>query len=77
MQILKELRIDGKKIDFIVRIYVGDSTKIQLEKNKEIEIEVTSGIRQPKQQSNVGTTLASGWTLYVGMTSAPCWFLEM
>ena len=46
MQILKELRIDGKIIDFIVRIYVGDSTKIQLEKNKEIEIEVTSGIRQ-------------------------------
>ena len=31
----------------------------------------------PKQQSNVGTTLASGWTLYVGMTSALCWFLEM
>ena len=46
VQILKELRIDGKIIDFIVRIYVGDSTKIQLEKNKEIEIEVTSGIRQ-------------------------------
>ena len=31
----------------------------------------------PKQQSDVGTTLASGWTLYVGMTSALCWFLEM
>ena len=52
VQILKELRIDGKKIDFIVRIYVGDSTKIQLEKNKEIEIEVTSGIRQLRMHSN-------------------------
>ena len=46
VQILKELRIDCKIIDFIVRIYREDSTKIQLEKNKEIEIEVTSGIRQ-------------------------------
>ena len=46
VQILKELRIDSKIIDFIVRIYREDSTKIQLEKNKEIEIEVTSGIRQ-------------------------------
>ena len=46
VQILKELRIDTKIIDFIVRIYREDSTKIQLEKNKEIEIEVTSGISQ-------------------------------
>ena len=46
VQILKEIRIDSKIIDFIVRIYREDSTKIQLEKNKEIEIEVTSGIRQ-------------------------------
>ena len=41
VQILKELRIYSKIIDFIVRIYREDSTKIQLEKNKEIEIEVT------------------------------------
>ena len=47
VQILKELRIDSKIIDFIVRIYREDSTKIQLEKSKKIEIEVTiSGIRQ-------------------------------
>ena len=47
VQILKELRIDSKIIDFIVRIYRDDSTKIQLEKSKKIEIEVTiSGIRQ-------------------------------
>ena len=46
VQILKELRIDSKIIDFIVRIYREDSTKIQLENNKEIEIKVTSGIRQ-------------------------------
>ena len=46
VQILKELRIDSKIIDFIVRIYMEGSTEIQLEKNKEIEIEVTSGIRQ-------------------------------
>ena len=46
VQILKELRIDSKIIDFIVRIYKEDSTKIRLRKNKEIEIEVTSGIRQ-------------------------------
>ena len=46
VQILIELKIDSKIIDFIVRIYMNDSTKIQLEKNKEIEIEVTSGIRQ-------------------------------
>ena len=45
VQILKELRIDCKIIDFIVRIYREDSTKIQLDKNKEIEIEVTSCIR--------------------------------
>ena len=45
VQIVKELRIDIKIIDFIVRIYREDSTKIRLEKNKEIEIEVTSGIR--------------------------------
>ena len=30
VQILKELRIDSKIIDFIVRIYREDSTKIQL-----------------------------------------------
>ena len=36
VHILKELRIDSKIIDFIVRIYMEDSTKIQLEKNKEI-----------------------------------------
>ena len=34
VQILKELRIDSKIIEFIVRIYMVDSTKIQLEKNK-------------------------------------------
>ena len=33
-------------IDFIVRIYRKDSTKVRLEENREIEIEVTSGIRQ-------------------------------
>ena len=53
VQILKELRIDSKIIDFIVRIYVEDSTKIQLEKSKEIEIEVTSGIRQGCTASTV------------------------
>ena len=53
VQILKELRIDSKIIDFIVRIYREGSTKIQLEKNKEIEIEVTSGIRQGCTASNV------------------------
>ena len=53
VQILKELRIDNKIIDFIVRIYREDSTKIQLEKNKEIEIEVTSGIRQGCTASTV------------------------
>ena len=53
VQILKELRIDSKIIDFIVRIYREDSTKIQLEKNKEIEIEVTSGIRQGCTASTV------------------------
>ena len=42
VQILKELWIDSQIIDFIVRIYRKDSTKIQLEKNKEIEIEVKS-----------------------------------
>ena len=46
VQILKELRIDSKIIDLIVRMYMEDSKKIQLEKSKEIEIEVTSGIRQ-------------------------------
>ena len=53
VEILKELRIDSKKIDFIIRIYMEDSTKIQLEKNKEIEIEVTSGIRQGCTESTV------------------------
>ena len=53
VQILKELRIDRKIIDFIVRIYREDSTKIQLEKNKEIEIEVTSGTRQGCTASTV------------------------
>ena len=53
VQILKELRIDSKMIYFIVRIYREDSTKIQLEKNKEIEIEVTSGIRQGCTASTV------------------------
>ena len=53
VQILKELRIDSKIIDFIVRIYKEDSTKIQLEKNKEIEIEVTSGIREGYTASTV------------------------
>ena len=53
VQILKELRIDSKIIDFIVRIYREDSTKIQLEKNKKIEIEVTSGIRPGCTASNV------------------------
>ena len=52
VQILKELRIDSKIIDFIVRIYREDSTKIQLEKNKEIAIEVTSGKRQRCTASN-------------------------
>ena len=50
---IKELRIDGKIIDFIVGIYMEDSTKIQLQKNKEIEIEVTSGIRQRCTASTV------------------------
>ena len=53
VQILKKIRIDSKIIDFIVRIYREDSTKIQLEKNKEIEIEVTSGIRQGCTASTV------------------------
>ena len=53
VQILKELRIDSKIIDFIVGIFVEDSTKIQLEKTKEIEIEVTSGIRQGCTASTV------------------------
>ena len=38
VQILKELRIDSKIIDFIGRIYRENSTKIQLEKNKERKI---------------------------------------
>ena len=46
VQILKEIRIDSKIIDLIVIIYREDSTKIQLEKNNEIEIEITSGKRQ-------------------------------
>ena len=46
VQILKELKIDSKIIDFIVGIYRENSTKIQIEKNEEIEIEVSSGIRQ-------------------------------
>ena len=46
VEILKELRIDSKIIDFILRIYRENSTKIRLEKNREIEIEVSSGIRQ-------------------------------
>ena len=37
VQILKELRIDSKIIDFIVRIYKEDSTKIQLEKIKKLK----------------------------------------
>ena len=37
----------------ILRIYREDSTKLQLEKNKEIEIEVTSGIRQGSTASTV------------------------
>ena len=53
VQILKEFRIDSKIIDFIVRIYREVSAKIQLEKNKEIEIEVTSGIRQGCTASTV------------------------
>ena len=53
VQILKELRIDIMIIDFLVRIYREDSTKIQLEKNKEIEIEVASGIRQGCTASTV------------------------
>ena len=53
LQILRELRIDSKIIDFIVRIYRGDSTKIRLEENREIEIEVTSGIRQGCTASTV------------------------
>ena len=51
IQILKELMIDSQIIDFIVRIYREDSTKIQLEKNKEIN--VTSGIRQGCTASTV------------------------
>ena len=43
VEILKELKIDSKIIDFIIKIYREDSTKTQLEKNKEIEMEVTSG----------------------------------
>ena len=53
VQILKELRLDSKIIDFIKRIYKEDSIKIQLEKNKDIEIEVTSGIRQGCRASTV------------------------
>ena len=34
VQVLKELRIDSKIIDFIVRIYREDSTKIQLVREK-------------------------------------------
>ena len=37
IQILKELRIDSKIIDFIVRIYREDSTKIQLERKKKLK----------------------------------------
>ena len=53
VQIQKEFRIDSKIMDLIVRIYREDSTKIELEKNKEIEIEVTSGIRQECTVSTV------------------------
>ena len=44
--ILKELRIDSEIIDFTVRTYREHSTKIRLEENRDVEIEVTSGIRQ-------------------------------
>ena len=53
VEILKELRTDSKIIDFIVRIYREGSTKMRLEENKEIEIEVTSGIRQGCTASSV------------------------
>ena len=45
VEIITELKIASKIIDFIVNIYREDSTKIQLEESKEIEIEVTSGRR--------------------------------
>ena len=53
VEILKELKIDSKIIDFIVKIYREDSSKIRLEENREIEIEVTSGIRQGCMASTV------------------------
>ena len=53
VDILKELKIHSETIDFIVRIYSEDNTKIRLKENREIEVEVTSGKRQGYSASTV------------------------
>ena len=53
IEILKDYRIQGEIIDFISRVYRGDSTVIGMEDNREIEIDIDNGIRQGCTASTV------------------------
>ena len=46
IEIMRDYRIQGEIIDFIGRIYTGDRTYIGLGGDRQIEIELESGIRQ-------------------------------
>lgn len=46
LEILKEYRVDINIVDFVKRIYTGDSTIIQMGEGEDIEMKVESGIRQ-------------------------------
>ena len=53
IEILRDYRVQGEIIDFISRVYTGDRTKIGIGGDKEIEIELESGIRQGCTASTV------------------------
>ena len=52
VEVLKEYRIDANVIDFVVRIYMEDKTRIAIE-DEEITVEIESGIRQGCTASTV------------------------
>ena len=46
IEIMRDYRIQGEIIDFISRIYTGDSTIIEIGEGRKIEIGLENGIRQ-------------------------------
>ena len=46
IEILMESKVNPKCLDFITKVYTNDKTRVEIGEEEEVEIDVTSGIRQ-------------------------------